>query len=133
MTMPEPLLAEALGLFSLEQPQAELIRHNENMTYKITDANKKYVLRIHKRVEGFSADIYNKSYKYIELVQSELDIISDLKNGADLPIQKPICGRNDNPVQALADGTPVTLLEWIEGQTVDSVGIADKTAFIFLE
>ena len=76
MTAPENLLIEALGLYRLDRPQAELIRHNENITYKVTDADKSYVLRMHKRVEGFSADIFDVSHNQIGLVQNELAIIS---------------------------------------------------------
>jgi Ser/Thr protein kinase RdoA (MazF antagonist) len=126
MTDLEHLLSEALGLYILKQPKAELIRHNENMTYKITDADKKYVLRIHKRVEGFSTDIHGMSFSHMELVQGELNIISALKNGADILVQTPVYGLNGILVQSLSDGTPVTLLEWIEGQTVENAGMTPE-------
>ena len=122
-------------MYSLKRPQAELIRHNENMTYRLfdvdtdADADKNYVLRIHKSVEGFSTDIYNKSYRRIDLVQSELDIVSDLKNGTDLPIQTPVRSKSGRLVHALEDGTPVTLLEWVEGKTVEDVGITPEIAY----
>jgi len=128
MTAPEHLAIDALELYDLNQPRAELIRHNENMTYKVTDADKKYVLRIHKRVEGFSTDIFDMSHNLIELIQSELEIISALKNAADFQMQTPVCGRNGNLVQALDDGTPVSLLAWVEGQTVESAGITPEIA-----
>ena len=38
-------------------PGVELIRHNENMTYKVTDIEKSYVLRIHKPYEGINLDL----------------------------------------------------------------------------
>jgi len=126
MTDSEHLLSEALGLYSLKQPQTELIRHNENMTYKITDVDKEYVLRIHKRVEGFSTDIHDLNISQTDLIQGELDIISALKNGTDLPMQTPVCGIKRNLVQVLADGTPATLLEWVEGQTVEGAGITPE-------
>ena len=119
----DPLLAEALSLYCFEQPQAELIRHNENMTYKITDADQNYVLRIHKRVEGFSADIYSGHYDNVELLRSELDIISALKKGTSIPMQTPLCDRSGSYVNTLKDGSPVSLLKWVEGQTVEDSGI----------
>ena len=128
MTTSEQLLTEALGLYCLEQPQAELIRHNENMTYKITDMDTNYVLRIHKSIEGFSADIYNRNYDHIEMVLNELAVISSLKNGTALPVQTPVRGRNGGLVQVLTDSTPVTLLEWVEGITVESTGVTPEIA-----
>lgn len=126
MTKPEDLLSEALGLYALEQPKAEFIRHNENMTYKVTDAEGKYVLRIHKRAEGFSADIHGMALTPMELIQGELDIITALKKGTDIPMQTPVYGRRGSLVQSLADGTPVTLLAWVEGQTVDTAGMTPE-------
>ena len=47
-------LQQALELYPLNQATPELIRHNENMTYRIIDASKRYVLRIHKPIAGFT-------------------------------------------------------------------------------
>lgn len=128
MTAPERILSEALGLYDLKQPQpqAELIRHNENMTYKITGTDKNYVLRIHNSIEGFTTDIHGVTFSRMELIQGEIDIISALKNGTDIPMQTPVSGANGNFVQVLSDGTPATLLEWIEGQTVEHAGITPE-------
>lgn len=126
MTLYEQMLSEALGLYGLKQPQVELIRHNENMTYKINEANKKYVLRIHKRIDGFSTDLHDMKLNHIELVQGELDIISALKNGTDIRMQTLVYGLNGNPVQILSNGIPATLLEWVEGQTVESIGMTPE-------
>ena len=104
-------LSEALSLYYLEQPDAELIRHNENMTYKITDIDRRYVLRIHTPVGGFAPDLYNMDYSRNALIQSELDIIYALKTGTDLSVQTPVRGTNGDLVQVLTDGAPVTLLE----------------------
>ena len=120
------ILSEALSLYSLKQPQAEFIRHNENMTYKITGIDGQYILRIHKPIEGFSPDPYNMDYSRDDLIQNELDIISALKNGTDLSMQTPVYGINGGLVQILTDGTPVTLLKWVEGQTVESAGMTTE-------
>jgi Ser/Thr protein kinase RdoA (MazF antagonist) len=114
------LLSEALSLYAFKKPQTELIRHNENMTYKVTDASKCYVLRVHEHVAGFSSDIHDSSISKIDLIHGELDVIAALKNGTDIPMQSPVHGKNGSLVQVLAGGTPVTLLEWAEGQTVES-------------
>ncbi|MCL2771851.1 MAG: phosphotransferase [Oscillospiraceae bacterium] len=122
----EQFLNQALKFYDFKHPHAELLRHSENMTYKITDAEKKYMLRIHKSIEGFSYDFLNKGYSRIEMVQAELEIISSLKNGTNLPIQMPVYGINGDLVQTFSDNTPVTLLEWVEGQTLENIIMTPK-------
>jgi Ser/Thr protein kinase RdoA (MazF antagonist) len=43
-----------------------------------------------------------------------------------IQLQTPMSGRNDNLVHTLADGTPVTLLEWVKGKTVENIGITPE-------
>ena len=47
------MINKALNYYHFNNPSVELIRHNENMTYKITDTDKSYVMRVHKPTEGF--------------------------------------------------------------------------------
>lgn len=115
----DQLIILALELYNLIQPTAEFIRHNENITYKITDIDKKYVLRIHKPVIGYSLDIFNMN-DYGKLIDSELSIIESFKSNG-LLVQTPIKGKNGNFIQYLNDNTAVSLLEWIEGDTIDNV------------
>jgi len=119
-------LHQALELYGLKGPKAEFIRHNENITYKIIDIDKKYVLRIHKPCDGFSLGIFNINDERIKLIQSELEIILALKNGTDLPMQMPIYGINGKLVQIISDNTPVILLEWVEGQKLEDANITPE-------
>jgi len=111
-------VSEALRLFPLRQPAAELIRHNENMTYKVTDGDKRYVLRIHKPVKGFSLEMLGTVYSKAGLIRNELAILSVLRQDTAIPLQNPVAGGNGEVLQILADGTPVTLLSWVDGQTL---------------
>ncbi len=115
----EHLLNEALALYEFDNPEVEFIRHNENITYKIEDGEKRYVLRIHQPQEGFSADLFNTKNR-AELIQSELDIILALKNDTDIPMQTPIYNKSGSLVSIYKNDIPVTLLEWVDGQTVES-------------
>jgi len=117
------LLAEALSLYSLNNPESLHIRHNENMTYKIIDDNKPYVLRIHKPIEGFDVDFYGMPYGNVEIIQNEGKIIAALKNKTDLPMQTPAYGKNGRFVQSVSGGIPVTMLEWVDGQTFEEVDV----------
>jgi Ser/Thr protein kinase RdoA (MazF antagonist) len=110
-------LTEALRLYPLKQPEAELIRHNENMTYKIADGDSRYVLRIHKPVEGLSLDMLGTVNTKTELIRNELAILSALRQSTAVSLQKPAAGLDGEALQSLADGTPVTLLSWVDGQT----------------
>jgi hypothetical protein len=76
------ILFEALSLYSLDNPKSELIRHNENMTYKVIDSDKQYVMRIHKPIDGFSPILSNIDCTRGTLIRNELNIITALKSGA---------------------------------------------------
>ena len=127
--MTESLLREALTLYTLTNPQMELIRHNENMTYKITDNGGCYVLRIHKPVYGFAMDVFSAGYDRLALIKNELEIIFDLKNRAGLSVQTPVRGNNGQFTQTLKDGTPVTMLEWVDGETVEKAKLTTKLLY----
>ena len=114
------MMAQALGSYELCCPQAELIRHNENMTYRIDDGHRRYVLRIHKPIAGFSLDIFPPIDR-VSLVENELAIVADLGRGTSLRMQLPVPGKDGAVVQALSDGTPVSLLTWVEGRTVETL------------
>jgi len=114
------LLCRALKLYDLKQPESEFIRHNENIIYKITDINKKYVLRIYKSAGGFSPTAYS-DYNHNKLIQSEVEIIAALKNNTKIPMQTPVCGLDGSFVQSV-DNIPITLLEWVDGEDVHTAG-----------
>ena len=119
-------LQQALKLYPLERPTAELIRHNENMTFKVIDTTARYVLRIHKSVSGFANDAFFPDNYSRNKVQSELEIITALRDNTNLLMQSPMPGQNGNIVQALPEGSFVTLLKWVDGQTIDDIEKTDK-------
>ena len=113
-------LEEALALYPLSSPKGELIRHNENMTFQVADGNGRYVLRIHQPVEGFSLEILRTGGDKRQAIQSEMELLSALKIGSPIPVQSPFPCSQGGLVATLADGTPVTLLEWIVGETLEN-------------
>jgi len=113
-------LEEALTLYPLSSPKGELIRHNENMTFQVADGNGPYVLRIHQPVEGFSLEILSAGGDKQQTIQSEMELLSALKIGSPIPVQSPFPCSQGGLVATLADGTPVTLLEWIVGETLEN-------------
>ena len=116
----EEIVRQAMSCYALNCSRIELIRHNENMTYKLTSDNKDYLLRIHKPVEGFSLGIFDVDDR-TSFIRSEMDIIADLGRVSDLLVQALVRGKNGDLVQTISDGTPVSLLAWVEGQMVEAV------------
>ena len=112
-----PYAVEVLSLYSITEPEIEFIRHNENITFKVTDKqdNKTYLLRIHK---PSTAGLYGIQHT-LEGLESEMYILQGLARGEYLPAQKPVAGRMGQLVTAYT-GSEIgscyaTLLEWIEG------------------
>ncbi|MCL2416249.1 MAG: hypothetical protein FWD01_05475, partial [Defluviitaleaceae bacterium] len=69
------VINRALELYSFANPNVELIRHNENMTYKIIDDMGSYVLRIHQPVDGFNLDLLLADMNKTTLIADEMAIL----------------------------------------------------------
>jgi len=125
------LLREALCNYEINQPQAEFIRHNENKTYKIKDMllNKQYVIRIHKSSEDFSLDIFHSHKHSIDYLNGEINILNSIRRNTKIGVQIPIKNKGGEFVTILKDGTPVTLLSWIDGNTIDNIKLNDHILF----
>jgi len=122
-------LSQSLAQYNLKSPKASLIRHNENATYKITDSNKTYVLRIHQPTDGFSLEMLHAGFSKLSLIQNEVQIIDDLSKNTDILLQRPVYNLQGSTVSVLTCGTPATLLEWVEGETLDQAAITDELLF----
>jgi Ser/Thr protein kinase RdoA (MazF antagonist) len=111
---------QALRHYSLIHPEIAFIRHNENMTFKITDKsdNSSYLLRIHRSVSGGLSGIQHTP----EGLQSEMDFLAAIGERGGLRVQKPVRNREGELVTAYVsvDGDPAfaTLLEWLDGSTL---------------
>lgn len=123
------MIDKALQLYNFNNPNAELIRHNENMTYKITDGMKSYVMRIHKSIEGFNLDLLRLNIDKTDLIANEMEILQFLDSQGNLLTQKvkhSACGQS---VALLDDKTPVTVLDWVEGLTIENIDLTPEIAF----
>ncbi len=109
------MIEEALRHYDFSDPTAELIRHNENMTYRVGG---RYLLRIHKHIEGFSTAPLYDGVDRAEICRGELRFLEHLKDRG-LHVQAPVRNKNGELVTVLQDGTPVTVLTWLEGRTLD--------------
>ncbi len=107
-------LDEALAQYDLGDFEAELIRHNENLTYRIGAG---HLLRIHKHRTGFTTDPIYVGLDRPRLYASELAFLSHLQ-AEGLPVQTPVPNRDGALVTRLSDGTPATVLTWLDGHTL---------------
>lgn len=126
--MGEQMINRIFNQYNFINPNYELIRHNENMTYKIIDNGKNYVLRIHKSIDGFNVDFLQMGKTRIDLVTGETELLSYLAEKNNLLTQNVIKNIHGNPVTILDDEIPVTVLEWINGNTLDSIEITNDIA-----
>ncbi|WP_066503491.1 phosphotransferase enzyme family protein [Abyssisolibacter fermentans] len=109
---------EVLLMYKLHNAEIEFIRHNENITFKISDRlnNKNYLLRIHKpATEG----LFGKQHTRVGL-ESEIKILQELSLNNEFKVQKPIANSLSKYVTEfynsdLGDSCCATLLEWIDG------------------
>ena len=120
------VIQEALEHYNIKNPEPSFIRHNENLTYKLTDGADAYLLRIHKPVKGFSLGIYQRNSDPVKSLQSEMLLIDYARNHMKKAMQKPVRNRFGEFVSCLSGGTPVTLLKWIEGTTIGEIDITEE-------
>jgi Ser/Thr protein kinase RdoA (MazF antagonist) len=115
------LAEDILSSYLISNPEIIFIRHNENITFKITDKlnDKSYLLRIHTPItEGFTG-----TQNTLEGLTSEMILLNELNRDNVLCIQEPIVNQSGNYVTVYrSSDTPspyfATLLVWIEGVTL---------------
>jgi Ser/Thr protein kinase RdoA (MazF antagonist) len=111
-------LSEALGQIEGDFGEAVLLRHNENLIYALHDlkGKKQVVLRIHRTRAGFDQSLHLGRRTPLGLRNAEMQLLEQLQR-VGLPVQTVLTNRAGERVTQLSDGTPVTFLAWIEGQT----------------
>ncbi|QYR20236.1 hypothetical protein KZ483_20710 [Paenibacillus sp. sptzw28] len=106
--------------YSFIEPIIEFIRHNENITFRVTNKpdNRKYLLRIHKPIsDGLSGLQHTR-----DGLQSEMVFLREIDQKNILKIQRPVVNQEGELVtEYISDqygASFATLLEWIEGSTL---------------
>lgn len=119
-------IKEALNQYAFKNPIANFIRHNENITVKVTDGDLHYVLRIHSPVLGYTLGVLQQNMNGIDCLKGEIDILLYLHENTDFGVQVPVANKEGEYISILEDGTPATLLQWIEGSALDTVFLTRK-------
>jgi Ser/Thr protein kinase RdoA (MazF antagonist) len=112
---------ELLTQYSISAPEIQFIRHNENITFKVTDglSNKAYLLRIHKpSTEG----LFGLQHTFAGL-KSEIAILHELNMKGLVDAQKPVANNIGEYITICKldnynHPCYATVLEWIEGDTL---------------
>ena len=65
--MEHDCIQEALANYNINASEIELLRHNENLTYRV---GKDYLLQIHEPAEGFTADFFYDGFDRIEIYKA---------------------------------------------------------------
>lgn len=112
-------LEEALARYHLSGAGTELIRHNENMAFRVEG---KYLLRIHKPAQGISTHLLYEGLGLTDIRRAELQFLIHLGRRG-MYVQTPVANQKGELVTVLGDGTPATLLTWLPGRTPAQSGI----------
>ncbi|MCM3628378.1 phosphotransferase [Paenibacillus glycanilyticus] len=112
-------MKDALAKYPFRKPVGELIRHNENVTYKVIEeaSGETYLLRLHKPIASSMAGVQNS----IKAVQSELDFLMAWSAHSALPVQTPVPNRQGSLVTTVDcqhEEVACSILRWIDGEIV---------------
>ena len=123
------MIKEAVKFYNFNESDATLIRHNENMTYKIENNTCKYLMRIHKPIEGFNLGLLQMGSDHKKQIEDEMTLLELISDISEIRVQKVIRNINNERVTTLNDGTFVTVLGWLEGETLENTEITKKNAY----
>ena len=118
-------IQEALSHYSITAPEIELLRHNENLTYRVGNG---YLLQIHEPVEGFSAEFFYDGVERIKIYRAELAFQAHLKKQG-MQIREAVENCYGERITKLQNGTYVTVSKWIEGESLDKLELNDELCY----
>ena len=118
-------IQEALSHYNITASEIELLRHNENLTYRVGND---YLLQIHEPVDGFSAEFIYEGVERIEIYKTELAFLAYLKNKG-MQIHEAVKNRHGELITKLQNGTYVTVSKWLEGESLDKLELNDEICY----
>ena len=116
---------EALAHYNITATEIELLRHNENLTYRVGN---EYLLQIHEPTEGFSAEFFYDGVDRVEIYKSELDFQTYLKKQS-MQIREAVENRYGELITKLQNGTYVTVSKWLDGESLDKLELNDAICY----
>ncbi len=113
---------EVLKKYGIEANTLELLRHNENMTYRVHVAGEEYVLRIHQSVATMNLSLIRGENASKELIEGEMCLLAYLAEDKKLGTQVPVANKDGSYVTETED-VCATLLTWAEGNPLEKSAI----------
>lgn len=123
------MIEEAIKKYNFIHPEVVFIRHNENMTYEISVENIKYLLRIHKAAEGLDFSMSYGDTPRKVFIGSEIELLSKLNDIGSINTQYPIKNASGEYLTCLESGELVTVLSWLEGDTLVNTTITEDLVY----
>lgn len=115
--MEHKYIKEALSYYNIPESEVVLLRHNENMTFRIgTD----YLLQIHDSMEGFQTGHIYEGVDRMAVYETELKFLLHLKEQGMI-IREPVENCDGELITKLDNGIVVTVSKWIEGESLDKL------------
>ncbi|MBE5962156.1 MAG: hypothetical protein E7256_12385 [Lachnospiraceae bacterium] len=118
-------LEKALVQYDMQGAEAQLIRHNENMTFQVAED---YLLRIHKHADVIKTDSLYEGLDRLQIYKEELAFLAYLKNRG-MEVQVPVRNKAGELVSMLTDTVPATMLSWIPGHAIEKSEVTPKLCY----
>ncbi|MFT3950943.1 MAG: aminoglycoside phosphotransferase family protein [Oscillospiraceae bacterium] len=123
------MLNEVFKNYKFKHPEAIFIRHNENMTYMVKDDNQKYLLRIHKTIDGLDLSHGCRNIQRQALISSEIELLNQLHAAGGIKTQRPVKNNLGKYITYLENGVSATVLTWLDGEDLQKTVISDELAY----
>ncbi|MWV42808.1 phosphotransferase [Paenibacillus sp. HJL G12] len=111
--------------YGIHQPVITFLRHNENRTYKVDDANgSSYVLRIHQPLKDSMAGLQHT----YEGLLGELQMLEELSRCSSFKVQKPLRTHEGKFIMVIdyeGESLNCSMLTWLEGRDLHKDDVAN--------
>lgn len=126
MCMNQKYIGEALSYYSIPESEVTLLRHNENMTFRIgTD----YLLQIHEHIEGFQTQHIYEGMDRTAVYETELQFLGYLKKQEGMIIREPVENCHGEMITRLSNGVLATVSKWLDGESLDKRKLDDELCY----
>lgn len=123
------MLEKIWANYDFKHPEAEFIRHNENMTYRVKDDAGQYLLRIHKAADGLNLSQGCGNLSRQALIEREIELLCSLHSAAYITTRYPIRNSSGEYLTDLGDGVWATVLSWLEGEDLKDTPVTEGLAY----
>lgn len=116
-----PFVLEALSYYNIAPAEITLLRHNENMTFRV---NEDYLLQIHKPIDGFQLQYLYEGFDRMAIYETELDFQAYLM-AQGMTVRVPVENCWGKRMTRLKNGIMATVSKWIDGVSLDTLTLND--------